>query len=382
MTVKTVTLEGQNTKFFLHILITAIMAGLSIYLTSHYFDLHYPTGLTGKSICNLSSFFSCDSASFSSLSNLFTVPISMLGLIFSLILLVSSFFSNRNIEGTNHILIMVNFAGCLYLFFHSIFILKTLCPVCALYYIASGFLFFLYFKGSSIRTLSIKVLVIYGTIMGLGFGSTLYYIDGKEQINATLKQGLLSQYDKLPNQGVPSHESPFKIAQSTENFTDAPLQLSIFSDFECPACKALSEVLSKVVARYKGKINIQYFFYPLDNACNPQMTRAGHINACHAAHLASCFQNDFYKVHDEIFEAQEVLSPSWINAYAKKHGKEACINSEETRNQVLKSIDMGIQVGVRSTPTMLVNGVKIEGVLPPNQLFIILDELLDRHGKK
>jgi protein-disulfide isomerase len=33
---------------------------------------------------------------------------------------------------------------------------------------------------------------------------------------------------------------------------------------------------------------------------------------------------------------------------------------------------------IRSTPTFILNGVKIEGVLPSDQLFAIMDEILKR----
>ena len=39
------------------------------------------------------------------------------------------------------------------------------------------------------------------------------------------------------------------------------------------------------------------------------------------------------------------------------------------------------EYNIKSTPTLLINGRKIEGVLMPNQLSIILDNLLKKKGK-
>jgi predicted DsbA family dithiol-disulfide isomerase/uncharacterized membrane protein len=358
------------------------MVGLSIYLTNHFFELHYPTGLSGKSLCNLSGFFSCDSASFSPASSLLKVPISVFGLLFSLILLFGTFITSKAIEGTNHFLIRLNFVGCISLGIYSIIALHTLCPVCAIYYLFSGFMAVLYFKGSTLTKPSLKILAIYAVVVLIGAGITYATISGKEKNNDILKQGLISQYDNLPNVGLPSFESPYALIKSTEKFSDAPIKLLIFSDFECPACKALADYMPKVIARYKGHINILYNFYPLDNSCNPRIPRPMHQNACHAARLASCFTEDFNEIHDEIFDAQDELSSKWITNFAKAKGKEDCVKNQAATDMVLQTINLASQYEIKSTPTLIVNGVKIEGVLPLNQLFILLDELLLRNGKK
>ena len=57
------------------------MIATSLYLTNHYFEVHFPTGLTGGSLCDINSFFTCSAATHSHLSNLFGVPISLFGLL-------------------------------------------------------------------------------------------------------------------------------------------------------------------------------------------------------------------------------------------------------------------------------------------------------------
>ena len=55
-----------------------------------------------------------------------------------------------------------------------------------------------------------------------------------------------------------------------------------------------------------------------------------------------------------------------------------CTKSKETKEGVVKIIGEAKRFNIVSTPTMLINGVKIEGGLPLDQIYIILDEILRR----
>ena len=68
----------------------------------------------------------------------------------------------------------------------------------------------------------------------------------------------------------------------------------------------------------------------------------------------------FDKVHDEIFENQNQISQDWLNQYAKELGVSECVKNEVTKNKVIEIIETSRKFNVASTPTMLVNGIKIE----------------------
>jgi protein-disulfide isomerase len=133
--------------------------------------------------------------------------------------------------------------------------------------------------------------------------------------------------------------------------------------------------------RYKGDINIQYIFYPLDMSCNDAIKRPIMQYSCQAAYLATCLEKDFVKVHDDIFANQANLNSKWINNYAKKRGVEECLKDPKTKEKVVSVIELSRPFNVTSTPTMLINGAKIAGVIPPNQLFLLLDGVLGKEKK-
>lgn len=159
-------------------------------------------------------------------------------------------------------------------------------------------------------------------------------------------------------------------------FKDAPIRIVKFSDFECHACSMLSEILHKIAVQYKGKVAIDYFFYPLDHNCNPEMNRPMHQFACYAAYVAACSPDQFSEIENTLFSNQPKLSKDYVDQLAKKYGTTECMNKPETKEKVVSYVNQAKAFGVKSTPTFLLNGVKIEGVLPLDQLKILIDHIL------
>lgn len=368
--------SSMNTTIALFVL-SAMMIGFSIYLTGHYFALKFPTGLEAGSMCNLNSFLNCDKTTLSPASNIAGVPISIFGILIGAFVMVGIFLKNIKYERTVFLILILNMVGCVFLFSYSLFALGGLCPFCTLYYIASGVTLWMFYKRSGYAAPNIPILAGLGLILFVTAMLTKSNVDKRSEVNSAVANDLIRQYYSLPNLGAPSTPSEFKIA-SAEN---APIQMQIFSDFECPACKALSEMMPQITARYAGKINIQYFFYPLDHNCNPSMDRPLHQQACRAAYYASCMPKDqFNAVHDEIFHNQERLA-DFLDGEIKKNKLESCVADAKTKESVVALINAATPFNIRSTPSFMLNGVKIEGVLPPDQLFAIMDEIVKRATK-
>lgn len=370
----------RNGSFNLQFIFGAIalaMIAVSIYLTNHFYQVVFPQGLSAASaLCDINSFFTCDAATHSPFSNIAGIPISLGGLLMGAFLLAGFFFKSEEIEKTNLLLLWINIVGCAVLFIYSLVALGTLCPMCTLYYVLSAAALFLLARNSSAPALDVKVAGAY-VVIALVAGGIFYSVSsGKREQVARIAPSLINQFNALPNLGKPAVDSPYRLASATENFIDAPLQVTMFSDFQCPACRMLSDVMHTVVKTYKGKINAQYFFYPLDPACNDKMQSALHPHACRAAYLSVCLKDKFAQVHDDIFANQDKLSTEWIDNYARRENVLDCVNAPETKAQVVALMKEAEPFGVQSTPTLLINGKKIEGMLPPNNMNIIFDEIL------
>lgn len=355
------------------------MIALSIYLTNHYFNTKFPTGIGAGGLCNINAFFNCDVATNSIASNIAGVPIALLGILLGVFVLFGFLFNSEKVEGTVNFLLIINGAGCLGLLLYSLLALGGLCPGCTLYYIASWVTLFAFHKTSSIRTPDILGLVSYAAIFGIIFGLTYNYVQGKQGNVSKMAQSLITQYEALPNLGNPAMESDYKLASIDRvSFKDAPIRIAEFSDFECPACRMLSKVLHEIAIEYKGKVVIDYYFYPLDNDCNPEMKRPMHQWACYGAYIAACVPEKFSEIENNLFTNQLTVTKEYIDKLAKKYSVTECMQAPETKEKVVSYVNLAKPFGIKSTPTFLLNGVKIEGVLPKDQLKVLIDHILKK----
>ena len=364
-----------NSKFLIG-LFSVVALAASIYLTQHFYKVHFPTTIGEGGLCDISSFLNCDAATNSPLSNLFGTPISAFGILTSLLFLAPLILSAVNFSGAILFFGGLNLLGCVSLLIYSLISLGSLCPVCSIFWVSSNIAFYLYYKNLRSRSLTplpitIVALVYLGTT---GLGHLTYA--SKEKDILAIKDSLISQYESLETLTLPKKLPDLNLTEESKE--DSPVTMVVFSDFQCPACKALSKMLPSVMRKYKNKIEIKYLFYPLDSACNSKMTYALHPQACNAAKIALCKKSDLLRVHDEIFEEQKDIDDEWINAKVIKESVKDCYGKEETLKELISIVDLGNEIGVKSTPTFLLNNKKIEGVLPLNQLYILIDHLIKK----
>lgn len=151
---------------------------------------------------------------------------------------------------------------------------------------------------------------------------------------------------------------------------DSKVTIVEFLDFECPACGAAHPVVKKVLEDYKGKITYVSRNFPL-----PMHTKAR--LAANAAEAAG-EQGKYWEMYDKLFEGQEEwgLETDSDQDKAKeiftKYAKEIGIDTGKFREALDKShfaekiqndVNDGKAVGVDSTPTFFINGVKYSGGL-------------------
>ena len=75
---------------------------------------------------------------------------------------------------------------------------------------------------------------------------------------------------------------------------DAPLELVMYGDFQCPYCTAAQGILRRVRDRLDGRLRFVYRHFPLD-ALHPDARRAAEASEAAAA------QGRFWEMHDALF---------------------------------------------------------------------------------
>jgi protein-disulfide isomerase len=142
-----------------------------------------------------------------------------------------------------------------------------------------------------------------------------------------------------------------------------------FSDYACPFCARAHE---QVAALRSGRPDLQIVrrHFPLDSACNPAVKRDIHPGACALARAAICAdaQGRFAAMDDALFANQAANDP--VSKLAARIGLdpaafEACLASPETERRLTADVADAIRLGVKATPSYVVDGEVFAGELPP-----------------
>jgi protein-disulfide isomerase len=135
---------------------------------------------------------------------------------------------------------------------------------------------------------------------------------------------------------------------------DAPVTITMFSDFQCPFCAQSAPIVEDVLKAYPNDVNFVMKQFPL---------RSIHPNADPAARaaLAAGRQGKFWEMHDELYKNGRNLTPETIKGIAEKIGLdmkkfEADQASDDVKKQVDEELALGAKSDVRGTPSFFVNG--------------------------
>ncbi|MGB8802810.1 MAG: thioredoxin domain-containing protein [Candidatus Acidiferrales bacterium] len=146
--------------------------------------------------------------------------------------------------------------------------------------------------------------------------------------------------------------------------TDAKVTVVIFSDFQCPHCRKLSNTLATIIPEYP-QVHFVFKDFPLTQI-HPWAETAA-IGA-HCAYMQS--PKAFAPVDAQIFAEQDLLSAEniWekLISYATQAGLDpdafkTCMSSPEAKAAVDASHREGEALNVTSTPTLFVNGHPLVG---------------------
>jgi protein-disulfide isomerase len=166
---------------------------------------------------------------------------------------------------------------------------------------------------------------------------------------------------------------------------DAPMQLVVFSDFECPGCRAFAARLAKLVGGSKGKVSAVFKHYPVDPECNRNVKESHHPHACAAARAAEAarLQGKFAEFHDALFAETVPLTDDVVARVAKATGLDATRfdadrAAEDARRKIADDIELGIRLNVQETPTVFLNGRKVPDISPGAFGLIMMSQANDK----
>lgn len=173
----------------------------------------------------------------------------------------------------------------------------------------------------------------------------------------------------------------------------APVTIINFDDLECPFCARMHQELFPATAeRYKGKVRFIYKDNPLVEI---------HPWAMHAAVDANCVAEqsgevywqyvDYVHSHGQEVSGQErndTRSFADLDRIARdlsavghldSHKLDACL-AKQDETVVRASMAEADQLSIQGTPALFVNGERIDGALPQEQVWIVIDRALRAAG--
>jgi protein-disulfide isomerase len=171
-------------------------------------------------------------------------------------------------------------------------------------------------------------------------------------------EGLFKRYDVHVSL-VPPPPAPAEEVRGPEDPSmgpaDAPVKVVVFSDYLCPYCRSLSRTLDSLLERYPKDVRVIYRHFPL----HPQADRLAQAAQCAQA------QGHFATYNRALFERTDItleaLRPLAEDLGMDRAAFSSCLDSERFRTRVEEDLQEGNRLGIGGTPTLFVNGTRLEG---------------------
>ncbi|HEV8211589.1 MAG TPA: thioredoxin domain-containing protein, partial [Vicinamibacterales bacterium] len=146
-----------------------------------------------------------------------------------------------------------------------------------------------------------------------------------------------------------------------------------FNDFQCPACGQsylqYKPIFAKYEAEHPGAVKLVLKDYPLNRDCNDAIGQSIHSAACEAAVAVrlALAHNKTEAMEEWLYTHQPAMTPPSVRQAARDIAQITDFDAkfQSTLSLVKGDVALGRQLGIKSTPTFFINGVKVEGALPP-----------------
>jgi protein-disulfide isomerase len=211
--------------------------------------------------------------------------------------------------------------------------------------------------------------------MGLQSQDIIFHIskDGKKIVQGTVfdirHNPFQAELDKLKTEGAPGMGT-----------SGAPVSIVEFSDFECPYCKEEAKLLREnLLKTYPTQVKLYFKEFPLDASIHPWAKPAAIAARCALRQGLDAF----WAYHDWIFAHQDQITADnlrdqvmdWAKGQSQIDGMKLgqCMENKSTEAEVDKTVAQGHDLAVNSTPTLFVNGRRIDKAIDWASLKSIID---------
>ncbi len=373
-------------KILVLLLVVTIGLGAAITLTINHYKIA-KNGFQGKSYCNISQLMDCDTVLASSYSKMGPVLNSELGVLYYLFVMGALLLAWSRGEKQGRATLAFLFISSIFALSYSVFMaylsfykIGALCLFCMVTYVVNFLLLILlwwslgigtkifsffsqylqgFFGKGSFTPHLLKHLIAVAVLAGIGI--PLFRGLAPEAHRSSPKlpiEAYLKYFNELPKQ-----EIVLPGPRPTWGDPNSKVTILEFSDFQCPFCRRAAFSLKPYLGTLRNQVKVVFMHYPLDQSCNPKITRSFHQNSCFAAKAAICAdqQGKFWPYTERVFEQQPKISHDLLFEVAKQVGLneetfKQCIFSPEVEQHIKEDLALGEQLNITGTPAIFING--------------------------
>ena len=383
------------------------LAGLASALASLYVHLQVLTQPGYVSFCDVSAAVSCTQVYQSRYGSIAGVPVALLGVLWYLgvlLVLAGSRWGwpslRENSPGYIFLLSTAGLGFVLYMAYASLVLLKTVCLMCVVTYVAVAALFII----SGIRTpypmitIPRRLLQDAKTALAspVALALVLVFVVGATAAIAFFPRGGATPVPPAGQAAAADRQSEFVRFWESQVRTQLPVSadgaavvIVRFSDYQCPACaqsyKDYKPIVERYNAQYPGAIKVVQKDFPLETECNTALARDVHVASCEAAAAMKAAQakGRGEAMEDWLYTNHQTLTPAAVRKAAAEIGGVTDFDAQYPAllNAVKGDIALASILGVRQTPTFYINGVKVEGAMGAPYFELALQLELKKAGK-
>jgi uncharacterized membrane protein/protein-disulfide isomerase len=379
--------------------LTCALVGLAASTAAAYTHYHLLYDPTYRSFCDVSATVSCTQVYASRFSTLGGIPVAVFGALAfaaAALLAVSGFVApqavRESVPGYLFVLSTLSLAVVLYLGYASFVLLKAVCLLCLTTYAAVIGLFLVSGAATSFPMTTLPrraardarvfiaspLALTLAVLFFAGAASTLAFFP-REGVAASPAAPAAAAATAAP---APTQDQRSEFERWYASQPRVPLIIPAdgatvlivkFQDFQCPPCgqtyQQYKPIFAKYEAEHPGAVKVVYKDYPLNRECNDGLGQTIHPAACDGAVAVrlAAEHNKRDAMEEWLYTHQPTQTPPSVRQAARDIGGIADFDAKypATIQSVKSDIALGRQLGVKSTPTFFINGVKVEGGLPP-----------------
>jgi uncharacterized membrane protein/protein-disulfide isomerase len=383
------------------------LAGLASALASLYVHLQILMQPGYASFCDVSATVSCTQVYQSRYASLAGVPVALLGAwwyVAVLLVLAGSQWGwpslRENSSGYVFLLSTAGLGFVIYMAYASLVLLKIVCLVCVVTYIAVAALFIISGTRTSYPMLTIPRRLLQDAKAAVASPAALslllVFLVGATTAIAFFPRGGTPSAAPASQAAAADRQSEFVRYWESQPRTKLPdsadgavVVIVRFADYQCPYCvqshKDYKPVIARYNAQYPGAIKLIDKDYPLEGECNPKASGGAHAAACEAAAAvrAARAKGRGEAMEDWLIENYQTLTPASVRMAVREVGGVTDFDAQypSLLNLVKNDVALGTVLGVMRTPTFFINGVKVEGALAVPYLEMAIQLELKRAGK-